>query len=257
MTELKHGQAAPSRATMALRVVPLALLLVIFIAAVGRPGSVPESTRPKTTTRPAPIALAHFSTLPPGSNLPTGAWCSRHVRQSSWEPRPENFTPNHTTGYRLYYIEGANETARLKFGQRVDGNFTGTTDEIIQWGACKWGLDEDVLRAQAVVESNWYQSAVGDGGQSFGLLQIKASSHPGTFPASRDSTAFNVDYAVAFWRLCYEGQLWWPSSRGDLWGCIGSRFSGGWRDAKAKAYVNRVQTQIRLRRWTRLGRRNT
>src|SRR6266568_4151530 len=40
---------------------------------------------------------------------------------------------------------------------RVDGQFTGTTDEIFQWAACKWGLSDDVLRAIAVRESTWYQ----------------------------------------------------------------------------------------------------
>jgi hypothetical protein len=39
----------------------------------------------------------------------------------------------------------------------VDGHFTGTTDEIFQWGACKWGLPDDLLRAIAVRESNWHQ----------------------------------------------------------------------------------------------------
>ena len=37
------------------------------------------------------------------------------------------------------------------------GNFTGTTDEIIQWAACKWGFDEDTLRAQVAKESYWMQ----------------------------------------------------------------------------------------------------
>jgi hypothetical protein len=31
------------------------------------------------------------------------------------------------------------------------GDDEGTTDEIIQWAACKWGIDTDVVRAQAVV----------------------------------------------------------------------------------------------------------
>ena len=31
---------------------------------------------------------------------------------------------------------------------RVDGQFTGTTDEIFQWGACKWGLPEALLRSR-------------------------------------------------------------------------------------------------------------
>ena len=65
---------------------------------------------------------------------------------------------------------------------RVDGNFTGTTDEILQWGACKWGFDEDLVRAVAVVESWWRQSTVGDNGASYGLLQVRTTVHTGTFP---------------------------------------------------------------------------
>jgi hypothetical protein len=43
---------------------------------------------------------------------------------------------------------------------RVDGQFTGTTDEIFQWAACKWGLPDDVLRAISVRESTWYEYEV-------------------------------------------------------------------------------------------------
>jgi hypothetical protein len=39
---------------------------------------------------------------------------------------------------------------------RVDGQFTGTTDEIFQWAACKWGLPDNLIRADAVEESTWY-----------------------------------------------------------------------------------------------------
>ena len=41
--------------------------------------------------------------------------------------------------------------------QRVDGRFTGTTDEIFQWAACKWGLPDNLIRADAVIESTWFQ----------------------------------------------------------------------------------------------------
>lgn len=40
---------------------------------------------------------------------------------------------------------------------RVDGQFTGTTDEILQWAACKWGLPDNLIRADAVTESTWFQ----------------------------------------------------------------------------------------------------
>ena len=49
-----------------------------------------------------------------------------------------------------------------RWSARVTGNFTGTTDQIIQWAACKWGIDEDIVRAQAAKESGWHQNAAGD-----------------------------------------------------------------------------------------------
>ena len=81
----------------------------------------------------------------------------------------------------------------------MTGNFTGTTDEIIQWAACKWGIDEDLVRAQIAVESWWDQRAGGDltstqsnchpdvrttTGQcpeSFGLLQVRYLYHASAF----------------------------------------------------------------------------
>ncbi len=44
----------------------------------------------------------------------------------------------------------------------VTGGFSGTTDEILQWAAHKWGIPEDVIRAAAVTESNWNMSHLGD-----------------------------------------------------------------------------------------------
>src|SRR5262249_40057157 len=150
-----------------------------------------------------------FVTLPPGSALPSDAECAARVRRSSWEPRPENYLANHTN----VYAQGGRLIGNDLYGyeQRVTGNFTGTTDEIIQWGACKWGIDEDIVRAQAVQESYWDQSALGDcrggtvpetnGCQSVGLLQVKGAdvppTHPGTWPYAYRSTAFNVDYTYA------------------------------------------------------------
>ena len=67
---------------------------------------------------------------------------------------------------------------------RVTGNFTGTTDEIIQWAACKWGFDEDLIRAQTAKESWWFQSSVGDNGESFGLMQMRVPYWGWAFPHS-------------------------------------------------------------------------
>jgi hypothetical protein len=59
----------------------------------------------------------------------------------------------------------------------VTGHFTGTTDEVIQWAARKWGLKPDLLRAVATVESWWRMSTVGDNGDSFGLFQVRRPFH--------------------------------------------------------------------------------
>ena len=178
----------------------------------------------------------YFSTLPPGSALPSGDECAARVRRSTWEPRPANYTANHTTGTTIAPIAEFNAT----YTGRVNGSFIGTTDEILQWGACKWGLDEDIVRARAVTESNWHQQAQGDYTtdaascgkfgkaapcyQSYGILQIKASVHTGTYPTSEQSTSFNVDYSLAWQRACFEGESL-PGSGMDISrGCLRLRW---------------------------------
>jgi hypothetical protein len=205
---------------------------------------------------------AHFVTLPPGSTLPSDSECASQVRRASWEPRPDNVAANHTKG-----ITGSWPNV-YSFSSRIDGNFTGTTDEILRWGACKWGFDEDIMRAQAVQESNWHQSQLGDYTtdstlcaqigqrapcyQSYGILQIKGTIEPGTYPTSQNSTAFNVDFSRAYLRACYEGKFTWLGNgyqAGDLWGCIGQYFSGGWYDSGAQNYITQVKRHLANKEW--------
>jgi hypothetical protein len=40
---------------------------------------------------------------------------------------------------------------------RVDGRFTGTTDGVFQWAACKWGVPDNLVRADAVIESTSFK----------------------------------------------------------------------------------------------------
>jgi len=228
---------------------------------------------------------ARFVTLPPGATLPSGAECAARVPRSPWEARSENTAANRRTPMPGE-LERLHSTARhggapAWFFARVDGDFTGTTDEIIRWGACKWGFDEDLVRAIAMDESHWLQSDVGDwttdtgrcpagsisgGGcfQSYGLLQIKYSSFPGTWPMSRDDTAFNVDYKLAYQRACMEGKIEWlrhdfpqpgfptypnGSAAQMLWGCVGDWYSGEWYDSKALGYIQRVREELGKRGW--------
>ena len=96
----------------------------------------------------------------------------------------------------------------MPYKARVTGRFRGTTDEIIQWAAAKHGIDTNVMRAVAVIESWWRMSTVGDNGDSFGLYQIRRPFH--CCPAyARRSTAFNADYYGAIIRAYYDGKMPW------------------------------------------------
>ncbi len=187
---------------------------------------------------PPPGGTGVFKTLPPGSALPSGAQCAQLVRDAP-EIRPVNATQNATRGTR--------PNSRWS---RVDGNFTGTTDEILQWVACKWGVDEDMVRAQIVKESWWEMSANGDNGESFGLAQVRNGyGHESAFVDNNaiNSTAYNVDYAYASWRACFEGEYTWLNdpgiergrtyAAGDAWGCFGTWFSGRWYTPAAVGYI--------------------
>ncbi len=203
----------------------------------------------------------------PGKALPTGDTCAESV-PSRPEIRPDNedensYIPVKEQDYNLipWTLDtfGIDDEADA-FRQRIDGNFAGTTDEILLWGACKWGFKHNVVRAMAVAESAWRMSKVGDldkGTPSYGILQVKAAFHPGTAPASQKSTAFNVDYALGYIRACYEGYIDWLGRQfdsygpGDIWGCVGHWFSGGWHDEGATNYVGDVRGHARLKIWRR------
>lgn len=217
-------------------------LVVDAVGAVA--GDVPRAEPPPTTqppvTQPPGSQEGQFATLPVGAALPSGAECAARVRPAP-EIRPDNAVPNNTRGTRP---DTRNDWAGF---QRVDGDFVGTTDEIIQWAACKWGIDEDIVRAQVVKESYWHQAAVGDNGESFGLGQVRRPYHASAFVDENAvrSSAYNLDYTYAVWRGCFEGVYTWLNgvergrdyAAGDEWGCLGLWFSGRWYTPPAIAYI--------------------
>jgi autotransporter family porin len=227
----------------------------------------------------APAPTAHFGTLPPGSLLPSSADCAARVRPAA-EVRPQNATQNATSGHAFSpaYTFAADQL------RRVDGAFTGTTDEILQWAACKWGIDEDIVRAQVAKESYWKQASYGDWWtyqpsqcppghalgadgvpgqcpQSIGLGQVRFSGDDGQFPGVERSSAMNVDVTYAIWRACYEGSEYWLNhvergrdyAAGDVWGCVGRWFSGRWYTQPANEYIAAVQDYLNRRIWTDPG----
>lgn len=311
-------------------------------------GATPSQAPPPPAPGPSngpPAAGGYFGLRPVGSwsSLPSDAQCAAAVHYSSWEPRPQNYQQNHTepaagamaASFAARPRDQGNtynplwDTWLLK---RVDGRFAGTTDEILQWAACKWGLPDNVIRADAVEESTWFEylhfpndaSSGGGGGscywnrgcgdafssataasttycnsiatqgllasevhnyqrdpktavggypwtpgaglcpKTFSILGVMSWDDPaweapypayagnqnGTFPFTRDSTAAAADYWGAYIRGCYEGwATWLRGGAGDLWGCVGSWYSGDWHSTAANGYISRVQGQMNNHTW--------
>jgi autotransporter family porin len=247
-------------------------------------------TRTRTPTRTPTVvrtpgestpSASYFSMLPPGSALPSDAACAAAVRAKP-ENKRDNKTYNATKGNQgigTNFFPGSNPLANTYIAPRVNGNFTGTTDEIIQWAACKWGFDEDVVRAQAAIESWWNQDTKGDwtsdssrcapghglgvdgkSGQcpeSFGIVQNRYPYEQAAWPGIDKSTAFNLDVGYAEMRACYEGYETWLNdveqgshyAAGDMWGCIGRWYAGRWHTSAAEGYITRVKDYLNQRIW--------
>lgn len=229
--------------------------------------------------------------LPPGSGLPSDAECAAQIAHFPWEPRPDNHAANFRvpTRQQIASLEEWDPSIGLSkesstLGRRVTGNFTGTTAQILQWAACKWGIDPDLVRAQALQESNWDQSMRGDWTsdhtrcppgtwtgtgcyQSYGIMQMKYSSMPSAWPMSRDATAFNADFTYGWIRNCYEGRTTflhehyehpplpgYPSYHaGDIWGCVGFWYSGNWYDQLAVDYIHKVKAHYEKLEWLQIS----
>jgi hypothetical protein len=203
----------------------------------------------------ATAARGPAQTRPVGSPARSDAAAAQRVVHSSWEPRPGNRKANRTrlTRRQIRYFRRHSD---MPYATRVTGHYRGTTDEIIQWAAHKHGIDENVMRAVAVIESRWRMSTVGDDGDSFGLYQIRRPYHC-CAPFARSSTAFNADYYGAIIRSYFDGRQGWlnemergqPYVAGDLWGSIGAWFSGRWHTQAAEGYIDRVKQALADRTW--------
>jgi hypothetical protein len=165
------------------------------------------------TTQPPPEG-GYFTLQPVGtwSALPSDAACAGRVHRSTWEPRPDNARPNHvmpdaTAVHRALAARpvsvGGSDDPRWDSWllHRVDGQFTGTTDEIFQWAACKWGLPDNVLRAIAVRESTWYEYETYASGRpvlDWGMGDMMAPSTEGASVYCSGIAEYGRDYQHDF-----------------------------------------------------------
>ena len=98
-------------------------------------------------------------------------------------------------------------------------------------------------------------------------MQMKFTSFNG-WPLSKDSTAFNVDFRLAYQRACMNGDISYlrqqtpagnypaypDGTTGQmLWGCMGDWFSGSWYDPGALRYIAEVKAALADRTWAKPG----
>jgi hypothetical protein len=212
------------------------------------------------------------------------------------ENRPDNsasnaYMPTPSQLHAFYTTinnNGQTVVAANPYDQYVTGHYTGTTDEIIQWAAWKWGIPADWLRAEYVVESHWHMSQLGDlttvtpavyseyppqarvAGtdevyQSMGISQIKwnpdGSVGAGTEPLRWESTAFNVDYQAATLRFYFDDpdglrSAWGDSTyaAGNAWASLGGWFEPyPWLNSGQLNYIATVQATLAARTWAQPG----
>jgi hypothetical protein len=301
--------------------VAVAAVAVLLAAVVPNRVAEPEPSPPDGQVEEAPDPSGYFQTSPPGAwaSLPGDSDCAARVHRSSWEPRPANYTPNNTMPPKAEVQQALASRPRAAAAgydsrwdgwllPRVTGQHTGTTDENIQWAACKWGISDNLLRAIAVRESTWVQYSVYPSGrcveqfgcgdmvpepspatevyctaisqfgydyrrdyppgicpETFGIAGVMSWEAPewgpmadnqnGTFPFNRDSTAYALDYLGSYLRGCQEGWLYWLGDQGgdygpgDIWGCVGSWYSGDWKGDNALKYIRNVRTELDRRTW--------
>jgi hypothetical protein len=156
------------------------------------------------------------------------SYCAARV-QLAPEHQPANATANAyqlPAGTVIPWGPYTNETAETAYNfSKVDGNVPQgfTTDEILEWAACKWGMDQNIAKAEAFQESSYNQATLGDldscgGYDSYGILQVRATNPAactagtvensawGGYPYTADSTAIDADAQMARLRAVYDGQ---------------------------------------------------
>jgi hypothetical protein len=253
------------------------------------PRLVVSYTTPAPGSPPAgcPVARPQTTWRPPGSRPLTDAEAASCVARSG-ENRPQNVDQNAKapTAAEL----SAFHTARDSYGRtpaEYNPNFasvTGaaalhglrSTDDIIEWAAYKWGVPEDFVRGQMVMESGWSMLQKGDRRdwpapiahlypelavidadsvwESLGIAQIRwrhsVPWNPGVEPLRWQSTGFALDYSQALIRYYYDGRCDWCGDgyvAGDPDGAYRAYVSGSW--AEGQWYADGVRHNAATKPW--------
>jgi hypothetical protein len=116
--------------------------------------------------------------------------------------------------------------ARFVTGQAALYLTEPSTDDLIQWGACKWGIPTEWLRALYVAESTWYQALCLHEGKQVackpeaGYAAIDGRGFGDKHPETASQLSINPVFAVsggeAFQSLGIAQVKWVPASFTDL-----------------------------------------
>jgi hypothetical protein len=229
--------------------------LAIFVAVAGM------IALAGTIALPAPAQAGFEKTRKIGWGPRTSRQAAKLVNRHGWEPRPENRASNYRwPGKRA--VLAWRKRSEMPYKRYVDGRFRGTTDEIIQWAAHKWGINTNLMRAVATVESWWEMSTLGDDGDSVGLFQVRRPYHCwGNCSIMRNFTAFNADYYGGIIRSYFDGLQTWlrrepdngrPYRAGDIWGSLGAWYSGRWWGPPSRPiqpYLKDIKLRMAEKTW--------
>lgn len=196
--------------------------------------------------RALPVLASTTGWLLPNAALPSASACLAIAENTAYASATEGVTNN--TPFNAYVIPKAdlfgfyqnpngddNLLASPWRYAGITGNLTTlmgttpTTDQLIVYYSCLYGIDSDTLKAQAMAESTWNQYTNGDiqtskanctnsKGQSplwngtncitsYGILQDKVGG-PGLYtawPYVGQSTGFAVELRTSLTRSCIDG----------------------------------------------------
>jgi hypothetical protein len=151
------------------------------------------------------------------------------LHRSRFEPRPANRAALRSTPTAAQ-LRAFRAQSEMPYARYVTGHFTGTTDEVIQWAARKWGVVRRPFHCTEPVCEQF-----------------------------RDDAALNADYYGGILRSYYDGKQRWLNTvpgengkryrRGDVWGSVGAWFSGRWWNAPARGYIREVKRRLKARTW--------
>lgn len=155
----------------------------------------------------AASAHAYFPWLPPHAALPTSATCIAEIPTTP-ETVPANATANaaypNAAQLNAFWAQPNGDVQGPGWEFLPNADWAGvkggyayqikpavpSTDMIIRWAACKWGIDENALRAQAWEESTWNQGTLGDYGTGLSYCSADGGAFTALYqPATNDCYA--------------------------------------------------------------------